>query len=196
MNKDMANRRKRKDQIVQYLKTDASLAKIQRQIVSDLHKLFESNGASNLTNLPQISPIANERTIFLSKAIRLQPWLREETKAKIKKLVANNEGAEPDQFFDEDIKFSLSEEICTLMGCRNNAESFRLLTDDYLVLDGSDQSLPEELGGAADFDQELKVKPLFDICFIQNDSASCWQELTIKELPELIEQRSAFKLLD
>ena len=37
------------------------------------------------------------------------------------------------------------------MGCRQNAEMFRLLTDDYLLMDGSDHSNQEECG-AADFD--------------------------------------------
>lgn len=37
------------------------------------------------------------------------------------------------------------------MGCRQNAEMFRLLTDDYLVMDGSDHGKQDECG-AADFD--------------------------------------------
>ena len=70
------------------------------------------------------------------------------------------------------------------MGCRQNAEMFRLLTDDYLVMDGSDHGKQEECG-AADSDPQLKVKPLFDFgnCYSSTtdvsqiglmQSGSCW----------------------
>lgn len=88
LNKDMIKREKRKKDIDNALKTNALLAKIQRKIVSDLHKLFESNGASNLTNLPVVAPIPNERTIFLSKPMRLLPWLKEETKERMKAIAS------------------------------------------------------------------------------------------------------------
>lgn len=45
--------------------------KIEIGVMRDLRKLFESNGARNIINLPCISPVPSERTIFLSKAIRL-----------------------------------------------------------------------------------------------------------------------------
>ncbi len=45
--------------------------------MNDLREIFESNGARELTNLPVISPIPNERTIFLSKAIILWEKLEE-----------------------------------------------------------------------------------------------------------------------
>ena len=50
---------------------------------------------------------------------------------------------------------------------------FRLLTDDYLVMDGSDQGQQEDCG-AADFDPQLKVKPLFDVglCYSSNTDVS------------------------
>ena len=43
--------------------------------MSDLRQLFEANGAHDLTNLPVIAPIPNERIIFLSKGIRVHKQL-------------------------------------------------------------------------------------------------------------------------
>jgi len=49
---------------------------VEAKVLRDLRELFESNGARNLHNLHCIAPIPAERTIFLSKAIRLEPWLK------------------------------------------------------------------------------------------------------------------------
>lgn len=49
---------------------------VEAKVLRDLRELFETNGARNLHNLPCIAPIPTEKTIFLSKAIRLEPWLK------------------------------------------------------------------------------------------------------------------------
>ena len=68
-------RKKQAEWLQKYIEREAFREKVETGVISDLRKLFDSNGSRNLNNLPVISPIQNERTIFLSKAIRLQPSL-------------------------------------------------------------------------------------------------------------------------
>ena len=49
---------------------------VEANVIKDLRELFESNGASDMHNLHVVAPILSERSIFLSKAIRLEPWLK------------------------------------------------------------------------------------------------------------------------
>ena len=75
--------------------------------------------------LPVIAPVIDERTIFLSKAIRILPWLKD-----LRDEIKNTD-------------FNLHEKLCSIMGSKNYSERTRLLTDDYLVLDGEDQQCHE-----------------------------------------------------
>lgn len=61
---------------------------IETKVLRELRALFEQNGARNLHNLQTVSPIIPERTIFLSKAIRLEPWLKKYSC----QMVSSNEG--------------------------------------------------------------------------------------------------------
>ena len=92
-------------------------------------------------------------------------------------------------------QLNLHEKLCQIMGNKSNSEGMRLLTDDYLVLDGDD-TLKKGLDGCPTQDTPLKVRPLFELGFPLQGGLSCWQELTIRKLPELLEQKSACKLLD
>ena len=98
-----------------YLERESIKSKIEMGIIRDLRQLFENNGAHDLINLSCISPIPNERTVFLSKPIRLQPWL-----ANLNLDTENN-------------SYDLNEALCSVIGQKCNDESSRLLTEDYLV---------------------------------------------------------------
>ena len=68
-------KQRRKQTLQNYLRKEKQLEEVEAKVVRDFRKLFESNGARPLLNLPTVSPVPTERTIFLSKAIRLQPKL-------------------------------------------------------------------------------------------------------------------------
>ena len=66
---------KHRDWLERYVEKDQLREKVETIFIYQVRDLLETNGARNLTNLSSISPLPNERTIFLSKAIRLQPKL-------------------------------------------------------------------------------------------------------------------------
>ena len=53
------------------IKLEDRKRKVETMLMRDLRELFESNGARNLFSLHNVNPLLNERTLFLSKAIRL-----------------------------------------------------------------------------------------------------------------------------
>lgn len=65
------------EQLKLKIAAEAHRRQLESVLVMDIRELFECNGARNLVNLHTIAPISNEKTIFLSRAIRLQPWLKD-----------------------------------------------------------------------------------------------------------------------
>ena len=120
--------------MAKYLEREAIKTQIETGIIRELRQLFENNGAHDLINLSCIAPIPNERTIFLSKPIRLQPWLANlklDTSAK-NSLSNNNNGAAGNNVTED-----LNEALSSVM---RGDENSRLLTEDYLVQIGLDQT--------------------------------------------------------
>ena len=59
------------------------------------------------------------------------------------------------------------------------------MIDEFFVLDGADEGR-----------QDLEVTQLLPDGLPTNRKGSCWQELVIKNIPELLEPKHASKLLD
>ena len=57
--------------LARMIKLEDRKHKVETMLMRDLRELFESNGARNLFSLHNVNPLLNERTLFLSKAIRL-----------------------------------------------------------------------------------------------------------------------------
>lgn len=92
------------------------------------------------------------------------------------------------------------------MGKRSGDETSRLLTEDHLEQIGID-SKSSQPGGANESSLSplrpqnsntiaaSKVKPLYDLMDAQGQG-SCWQELNVKGLKDLIQPSDLFKLID
>ena len=77
-----------------------------------------------------------------------------------------------------------------VIGSKHSEESIRLLSEDFLVHDGL-----KDVNRAGD---ENQVTPLFEIRLPKHDKqvASCWQQFTIRNNPEVIQPRDVCKLID
>ena len=79
-----------------------------------------------------------------------------------------------------------------------NAESSRIFSEDFLVQDGAAQ---DNTGCSTNQDtvnnKKSRVKPLLEVRLPKNTSRrSCWQELNICNMPELLHPPNIFKLVD
>ena len=63
------------DKLQKHIEEEDQRQKTENVIITDLRRLFEFNGGHSLINLPTVAPMPCERTLFLSKAIRLLKWL-------------------------------------------------------------------------------------------------------------------------
>ena len=109
-----------------------------------MRQLFETNGAHDLISLPCISPIPSERIIFLSKAIRLVPWL-------------------PGLDYDVSNVGGLHEALCSVMGSNYSDMSIRLLSEDFLVQNCKLSCNQPDMNNEYNSCPDSQVTPLFQI---------------------------------
>ena len=93
------------------------------------------------------------------------------------------------------------------MGSKCDDVSSRLLTEDFLVQIGlnadnnyqgnqANEASCSPIRCSQTTEKSSIVKPLFDFRMLTQSQGSCWQELSIKNMCELIQPLNTFKLVD